>query len=319
MMKQLIIAGLALLPAVFGGAFLLLRSGRRSEQLQARIQGLSRLEQGMPEQAGRKSLQKSRNANAGFWVRLNDAVQAALAETPKSLTPWRLAASGLFTSILVGTLISLLFSPSWIFVIPIAVTAGLATPFGIVTWVRGKRKTEILASLPDALDLIVRALRAGLPLSEAFNSLATELPGPLAEEFRLLNGEISIGINLEEAIGNAAERIDLPDFRFFSASISLQRETGGNLTETLQNLSQIIRRRKELQLKARAMTAEARTSSLVIGALPFVACGALAIINPEYIAKLINDPRGAYVIGAACTSMSLGVLTMHLLIKRSVN
>ncbi len=312
MSKSLIILALVFLPTLLAAAFLLSGSRRTAGHLQDRIGRIVLPTVAAEVPADRKSLQRSTISGLISWKRLIEHAQAALNGKPR---PALLAAlAGGATTALIAQVLSL----SLLITMPAVAAVSFASAVALALRARARRKAKILASFPDALDLIVRALRAGLPLAEAFNSLATELPGPLAEEFRNLNGELSIGVPLDEAMRNASRRIGLPDFGFFTASIALQRETGGNLTETLQNLSQIIRRRKELQLKARALTSEARTSSLVIGALPFVASGALAIINPEYISKLVTDPRGVYLLAAAGTSMLCGVLVMRQLIRRSV-
>jgi len=313
MSRSFIFLGLALLPTFIALLFLLVGGPRRSAVLKERIGRIARNDPAASKATEAQSLQKSRISGLVSWERILEHSQAAMHGAPR---PALLGALGASAFAAVASMLSGL--SVWV-AVPCVVAAGAAAALVVAVQGRARYKAKILAAFPDAIDLIIRAVRAGLPLSEAFNSIATELPGPLAEEFRHLNGEMAIGVSLDEALRNAAQRIDLPDFNFFTASIALQRETGGNLTETLQNLSQIIRRRKELQLKARALTSEARTSSLVIGSLPFVASGALAVINPEYIGKLITDPRGVYILGAASCSMIAGIVVMRQLIRRSVN
>jgi tight adherence protein B len=313
MSRSFIILGLALLPTLIALIVLLFSGPRRSALLKERIGRIARSDTAASPPPDTQSLQKSRISGLVSWQRIREHSQAAMHGAPR---PAFLAALGGSAIVAVTSMLSGL--SLWV-AGPLVAAAGGTAALVVAAQGRARYKARILAAFPDAIDLIIRAVRAGLPLSEAFNSLATELPGPLAEEFRRLTGEMAIGVSLDEALRNAAQRIDLPDFNFFTASIALQRETGGNLTETLQNLSQIIRRRKELQLKAKALTSEARTSSLVIGSLPFVASGALAVINPEYIGKLITDPRGVYILGIAGTSMITGIIVMRQLIRRSVN
>jgi tight adherence protein B len=120
---------------------------------------------------------------------------------------------------------------------------------------------------------------------------------------------------LEEALWDTARRLDTPEFKFFVISLSVQRETGGNLAETLDNLGEILRRRLQMQLKIKAMSSEARASAYIIGSLPFVMFGILMIMSPAYIMVLFTDPRGMFIIGIGLTTMLLGVLVMAKMVK----
>ena len=150
---------------------------------------------------------------------------------------------------------------------------------------------KFLEAFPDALDLIVRAVRAGLPVPEAMELVTREIRPPVGAEFRRLLDELRIGTAMEEALQRAADRVRVPDFRFFVVSLLLQSQTGGGIAETLSNLSTIIRQRKALRLKARALTAEAQASAVVVAAMPLVAGVGLFLINRELMRTLFIDPR----------------------------
>jgi len=177
---------------------------------------------------------------------------------------------------------------------------------------------KFLEAFPDALDLIVRAVRAGLPVPEAMELVTREIRPPVGAEFRRLLDELRIGTAMEEALQRAADRVRVPDFRFFVVSLLLQSQTGGGIAETLSNLSTIIRQRKALRLKARALTAEAQASAVVVAAMPLVAGVGLFLINRELMRTLFIDPRGRFLLGLAVVSLVSGIVSMKVLIKRNL-
>ena len=178
-----------------------------------------------------------------------------------------------------------------------------------------RREARFLRGLPDAIDLIVRAIRSGLPVSEAIGTVAEEFDGPVAEVFGMLDGQLRIGMDIGDALWMAARTMPLPEFRFFALSIGIQRETGGNLGEILRNLSGTLRRRQQFQLKIKAMTSEARSSALIIGSLPFIVAALVSFVNPGYISRLYADQRGVSFYHADSASLALGFLTMKRLVK----
>ncbi|WP_148294242.1 type II secretion system F family protein [Azospirillum sp. B506] len=173
-----------------------------------------------------------------------------------------------------------------------------------------RRRRAFLEGLPDAIDLIVRSVRAGIPVTAAMTLVGQEVQEPVRGEFKRLSDAVAIGIDLKEALDRAAERISLPDFDFFVICLMIQRETGGQLAETLQNLSDILRRRKDLRRKQRALTAEGRVSAKIVAAIPFVAGFGLFVLNPAYARKLIDDPTGNRMLLAASVALGLGLLVI---------
>ncbi len=195
--------------------------------------------------------------------------------------------------------------------------AAFGVPWLVLRYLQKRHIKRFLALFPDAIDLIVRAVRAGLPVVGALDATGRETPDPVGLEFRLITADMRIGLDLDEALHRANGRVRLADFAFFVASLILQRESGGNLSETLSILSAVLRRRAELRLKITAMTSEATTSAYVITSLPFVASGALALLNPSYISTFAVDPKGPYIVGAAAAMLMLGWLTMQTLIANA--
>lgn len=188
--------------------------------------------------------------------------------------------------------------------------AGIALPHLAVNRMIARRMTRFLEDFPDALDLIVRCVRSGLSVPEAMRNVSDEMPGPVGEEFRRICDGIRLGQTLEQALGETAGRLTISDFNFFVISLSVQRETGGNLAETLGNLSKMLRRRRQMKLKIRAMSSEARASAYIVGALPFLMIAVLFVIKPEYIGTMFSDPRGIFVLSAGFLSQMLGMIVM---------
>ena len=196
-----------------------------------------------------------------------------------------------------------------------AVASGLVLPHLILSRKITARRAQFLDHLPDALDLIVRSLKAGLPISQSMQAVAQELKGPLAVEFQKIVDTTRLGADLEEALWEAAQRVVLPDFRFFVISIAVQRQTGGNLAETLENLAEIVRKRRGLQLKIRALSSEARASAYIIGSLPFIMVALLYVLNRDYIMTLFTDPRGHTLLWVAAGMLTLGTLVMRKMVR----
>ncbi len=163
-----------------------------------------------------------------------------------------------------------------------------------------------MEAFPDTIDMVIRMLRAGVPITGAVRSVGEEAPPPVNELFANLADQMAIGITFEDALAKAGQRVGLPDFRFFVVAVSLQRATGGNLATTLDILSDIMRKRRAMRMKARATTGEVRMSAYVLGAIPFLVIGGLLVITPNYLEPLIDDPRGNVIIAMAVGSLVIG-------------
>ena len=179
--------------------------------------------------------------------------------------------------------------------LPLASLVGLLISLGLPYLVVGrtikKRVTQFNARFPDAIDLLVRGLKSGLPVTETFQVVSHELPGPVGEEFKGVVERIRIGNTMEAALQESAVMLGTPEFQFFCITIQIQRETGGNLAETLANLSDVLRKRAQMKLKIRAMSSEAKASAYIVGALPFFVFGVVWSMNPSYLQGFFFEPR----------------------------
>jgi tight adherence protein B len=173
-----------------------------------------------------------------------------------------------------------------------------------------KRVARFVGLFPEAIDLMVRALRAGLPITEAIVNAGQEIGDPIGVEFRGIEAGMRLGRDLDSLLWDIAKRIDVPEFRFFIIALSVQRETGGNLAETLNNLSMVLRGRRAMRAKARAMASEARASTMILGSLPVLVTIMLSITSPTYIGPLFSDVRGLMLLGIACGMLLFGVAVM---------
>ncbi len=202
-----------------------------------------------------------------------------------------------------------------ILAILIAITLGIGVPHFLIGRLASNRMKKFTAIFPDAIDLIVRGLKSGLPVTESITAVGSEMADPVGKEFRLVSDNVKFGMPLEDALWETAKRLDTQEFKFFIISMSVQRETGGNLGETLSNLSEILRRRRQMALKIRAMSSEARASAYILGSLPFIMFGIIFMLNPGYETELFTDPRGRIMLGAGLGSMMLGIAVMAKMVK----
>jgi tight adherence protein B len=186
-------------------------------------------------------------------------------------------------------------------------------------WAVGRRQDSLIRQFPDALAMIVRSVRIGIPVLGAISAVAHEAPVPTSLEFTKLANELAVGMPLAEAVTEMGDRNGLAEYRFFATAISLQAETGGGLSETLDNLADLIRKRLALRERGHALSSEARTSSLILGALPVVLGVGLSVLNPSYMSVLITNSTGRGILGAAVLSLSFGALTMRTIIKRTLS
>lgn len=193
--------------------------------------------------------------------------------------------------------------------------AGLALPHLGVGIFAARYRKKFLAVLPEAVDLMVRGLKSGLPITESIGAVAREMQPPLATEFRRVNDGVRFGRGLADMLWETARRLDIPEFNFFVISLSIQRETGGNLAETLTNLSDILRRRRQMKLKVKAMSSEAKASAWILGSLPFGMFGIVYCVNPGYAAALVTDPRGLMMLGAGLVSIGIAVVVIAKMIR----
>ncbi|MDP7604471.1 MAG: type II secretion system F family protein [Alphaproteobacteria bacterium] len=194
-------------------------------------------------------------------------------------------------------------------------TMGLGLPRLVLSYQAARRRGKFIQNFADAVDVIVRGLQSGLPLGECMNVIASEAEEPVCTEFRMVMESTRLGLPLTEALQRGVGRIDVAEFNFFSIVLSIQAETGGNLAETLSNLSGILRQRKQMKDKVKAMSSEARTTAGIIGSLPFIMAGILWLTSPDYLSRLFTESAGNIMIVGGLVSMSIGIAVMSKMIS----
>ncbi|OAN54228.1 type II secretion system F family protein [Sphingobium sp. TCM1] len=183
----------------------------------------------------------------------------------------------------------------FLFAMMVGLAAGLGLPHWWVGRLIARRINQFTVKFPDALELLTRGLRSGLPIAETLGIVSSEIPGPVGEEFKLITERIKIGRTMEQALQETADRLGTPEFQFFVITLSIQRETGGNLAETLSNLATVLRQRAQMKLKIRAMSSESKASAYIIGVLPFLVFGMICYINFNYMSPFFTpDPAGIF-------------------------
>ncbi|QJU59511.1 type II secretion system F family protein [Sphingomonas sp. AP4-R1] len=192
---------------------------------------------------------------------------------------------------------------------------GIGLPHFIVTRMAKTRVQKFITRFPDAIELLVRGLRSGLPISETMGVVANELPDPVGSEFRAVADRMRIGRTMEASLQETADKLQTPEFQFFVVSLAIQRETGGNLAETLGNLADVLRKRMQMKLKINAMSSESKASAYIIGSLPFIVFGLIYYINPAYMGTFFTDQRLIYTAMGGGIWMGIGVFIMGKMIN----
>jgi tight adherence protein B len=306
----------------FGLVALALGDNAASRRFDRRINTMRDRAQGVlaTEAAATRSLSRQRRASAidrmtGTWLPRRDLLAARLARTGRTISIGQyamacavltvLATIGLAVTARIGIVPSLV----------LGLLIGTALPHLVIGRMGKRRMNAFIALFPEAIDLIVRALRSGLPVSEAIVGAGHEIADPVGAELRLVEGGMRMGRDLESLLWDTAKRIDASEFRFFVIALSVQRETGGNLGETLANLSDVLRRRRQMQAKAHAMASETRATTMILGGLPIAVIGILSLTSPHYLVPLINDVRGFILDGIALAMLTTGVVIMNRMAK----
>lgn len=208
-----------------------------------------------------------------------------------------------------GLLLGALLGWSWPVQLGVSLALG-AVPLLRLLRQRAKRLRQLEAQLPEAMDLISRALRAGHAFPSAMGMVASEAPEPIAGEFRITTDEIAFGVSIDNALNNLASRVPNADMRYFAMAVIIQRETGGNLSELLGKLADLVRERFLLFAKVRGLAAEGKLSAYILTGLPFCVAVAIQFTNPEYLAALFTDPAGIQVVYGALALMATGIFVM---------
>jgi len=239
-------------------------------------------------------------------------VEALAARLDRSGKTWTVS-QYLYSSLGLGLTIAVLIflqSGAALLGLGLGFAVGAGLPHMVVNFHIKKRTNQFNAKFPDAIDLLVRGLRSGLPVTETLGVVAQEVPGPVGSEFKGVVERIRIGRTMEESLQETGDRLGIPEFNFFVITLAIQRETGGNLAETLSNLGDVLRKRSQMKLKIRAMSSESKASAYIVGALPFIVFGMIWWINPTYIGTFFVDERLMVIGMGGAVWMSLGAFIM---------
>jgi len=216
---------------------------------------------------------------------------------------------------LVAGLLVFLKAGSWLLAILATTTATVGMPSFVISRLRARRMKKFVDVLPSALDIIVRGVRAGLPLGDTLRILANEAQEPVRSEFRKIVDSQALGMSISEAVAKLAQRVPTTESNFFAIVIEIQSKAGGNLAEAIGNLSKTVRERKKMNGKIGAMSMEALASAAIIGAVPFVVVGALYAVSPQYIGLLFSTNHGRLISVIALGWMSIGAMMMKKMIN----
>jgi tight adherence protein B len=315
-MNYLLMAA-ALFPMLaLAGVFILLRLQRQEQALKQRIASLH--DKGVRRTAGAStSLVRRDSTKLSLMVRLERLIAYDPVFRAQYRLPWFVVLGG--ASLLARAAVlgasGVVGIWAWVLLPVVAIGGSRAYYAGA----NRNRRESLLTQFPDALSLIVRAVRVGIPVSESLRAVAREAQEPTRSEFDRLQGQIAMGIPLDGALRELALRNAVPEYGFFAAVITLQAQTGGALTETLETLADIIRRRIAMKERGHALSSEARTSSYVLGALPLAAGAMMYLTSPSYIGLLFTDPTGHMLLGAAALSLATGMGAMRLIIRKTLS
>ncbi len=305
-----------LLIVAFSGSAAARRHRRRLDRVMDRAKGTPRTEAVAVRSITRRQSATPRiDRVARHLLPRRDMLSARLARTgrPISIGQYAIATFVLSVVSAIGLVLS-----TRIGLLP-GILLGLVVGAGLPHWLIGRmgkrRIAAFIALFPDAIDLMVRALRAGLPISEAIIGASHEIGEPIAGELRTVENGMRLGRDLDTLLWDVAKRIDTPEFRFFVIALSVQRETGGNLAETLANLSDVLRKRRQMRAKIRAMSSETRATTLIIGSLPVLVILALAFTSPQYLRPLYTDVRGVVLDVIAVSMLGAGIFIMSRMAK----
>ena len=215
----------------------------------------------------------------------------------------------------VATIIVMVMGQPIYYALAAGAVAGMGLPRWILGFLVGARQKKFTSEFANAIDVIVRGVKSGLPLNECLKIIAREAPEPLAGEFRRLCDSTSMGVPLDQGLTKMFERMPLPEVSFFSIVLAIQLKAGGNLSEALNNLSVVLRSRKLMREKINALSSEAKASAAIIGALPICVCGIVYVTSPDYMGLLFSDPTGHMGLLAGVTMMSMGIFVMRQMIN----
>ena len=244
-------------------------------------------------------------------------LKIALQQTGWGVTMTQFYIASLMSALIFG-LVSLILGAPWYLAVGMLVIGGVGFPRWVVHFKRNRRFNSFIVEFPNALDVMVRSIRSGLPVNDALRMIAVEAEEPLRSEFKKIVEAQQLGMSVPEACQRLHENIPLPETNFFAIVITIQAQAGGNLSEALANLSKVLRDRRKMRAKIQALSMEAKASAGIIGSLPFFIMAAVYATSPGYIMPLFTDPRGHLILGISAVWMVMGVLVMRNMINLEI-
>lgn len=288
--------------------------GPEASRIERRLTMLSQEQRGPVSQAKPRLLTETPDVSTWLqWLPRVKDLDRLLQQTGMSWRANEFAGWTLLIMALTAVTLALLGVPV-LFVVAAALLVSFM-PLWYALRARRKRMEAIELGLPDALDLMGRAMVAGHAFPSALKMVADEMPEPVAGEFRIVFGEINYGIDVGEALTHLTQRVPSEDLRYFVISVLIQRETGGNLGELLANISALIRSRLKLLGQVRVLSAEGRMSAVILVVLPFVLAAVITALNPEFLSVLWTDPQGMYIVGGGLLAMAVGVMWIRRIVR----
>jgi tight adherence protein B len=301
--------------AVGGLAFVLVSGDSRAKKRQeALTKGVVKVRDTSPDKGARRkqiteSLKELEERNGRRKITLQTKIQQA----GLSITPQQFFMFSGVGAVVVAALIFVLTGSPFI-AAPAALIGGFGIPNFLLSYLRKRRIGKFVAEFPNAIDVIVRGVKAGLPLGDCLRVVASESAEPVRGEFRQIVEAQALGLTMGEAVDRIAERVPVTEANFFAIVINVQAKAGGNLSEALGNLSRVLRERKKMKGKISAMSMEAKASAAIIGCIPFVVTGLLYFSSPAYISLLWTTTHGKIIAGCGLAWMAVGVAMMKKMI-----
>jgi tight adherence protein B len=317
---MLLVAVLAFLAAVllFEALYLFWRGrwGEEARRMQDRLSTLTGMEQVNQPRAMKERLEADDSLFEKMALALPRAgrLNALLLQSGLQWSLGRLLLLAFCAAFIVMFLTASMLNPSLLPLLASAV-GGAALPVLYVARKRTQRMRKIEHQLPDALDLMTRALRAGHAFSSSLQMATEEIQDPLAAELRATHDEVNYGVSMQQALTNLSQRVPSMDVRYFVVAVLIQRESGGNLTEILSNLSRLIRERLKLMARVRVLSSEGRLSALILIIMPFLLAGLLVLFNPEFMRPLWTDPLGISMVKVLLVMMAVGMVMLRQIVR----
>lgn len=282
-----------------------------------RERNMSRLSAATTEDKVRRILARQDSQFDSFAVRFLPRPELLRQRLSQSGKKWTMGQYAIASAVIGGVVALLMMTRGMPFFLSILVGlfAALFIPHYVIGVLIKRRVNKFTIRFPDAIELLVRGLRSGLPISETLGVVAHEVPEPVGTEFRSVVDKMRIGKTMDEALEETTQRIATPEFKFFRITLAIQRETGGNLAETLSNLATVLRQRSQMKLKIKAMSSESKASAYIIGSLPFIVFGLIMMINPHYMGTFFSDERLIITGLGGLGWMGIGVFIMAKMIN----